>query len=126
MASSSNEEKECLTQVTEQAQRRLDDALNCISYILIRLAFGIPKSSLWAFFMAAISYYLYDGNLYGSSSFVFSLNAVLAIISLLCISHNLKEDGFKKFMFLDELTDRQLSFLKEYIKACNVSNAQIF
>ncbi|XXG39389.1 hypothetical protein AAC387_Pa01g0358 [Persea americana] len=89
-------------------------------------SFGIPKSSLWAFFMAAISYYLYDGNLYGSSSFVFSLNAVLAIISLLCISHNLKEDGFKKFMFLDELTDRQLSFLKEYIKACNDSFCAIF
>lgn len=126
MASSSNEEKECLIQVTEQAQRRLDDSLNCISYILICLGFGIPKSSLWAFFMAAISYYLYDGNLYSSSFFIFSSNAVLAITSLLCISHNLKEDGFKKFMFLDELTDRQLSFLKEYIQACNDSFRAIF
>lgn len=47
--------------------------------------------------------------------------ACLAAVSLLCLSHNLRKYGIRKFLFVDRYSGRMSKFRDEYIKQIKVS-----
>lgn len=49
--------------------------------------------------------------------------AILAAVSLLCLSHNLRKYGIRKFLFVDRFTGQMVRFRDEYIQKIWVSNS---
>lgn len=52
---------------------------------------------------------------------VLASQSIVAAISLLCISHNLRKYGVRKFLFVDRSHGHLTQFLQEYILKINVS-----
>lgn len=50
--------------------------------------------------------------------------SLVAAISLLCISHNLRRYGVRRFLFVDRCHGHMSQFRKEYIQKIKVSNIQ--
>ncbi|KAF8390605.1 hypothetical protein HHK36_025132 [Tetracentron sinense] len=50
---------------------------------------------------------------------ILASQACLAAISLLCVSHNLRKHGLRKFLFVDRYHGHMLRFRQEYIKKIN-------
>ncbi|KAG2276596.1 hypothetical protein Bca52824_059151 [Brassica carinata] len=43
-------------------------------------------------------------------------HACLAVVSLLCVSHNLRKHGIRKFLFVDQLSGRMGRLKAQYIQ----------
>jgi hypothetical protein len=51
---------------------------------------------------------------------------LVAAISLVCISHNLRKYGFRKFLFVDRYHGHMAQFRDEYVKKINVRKTFLF
>jgi hypothetical protein len=51
--------------------------------------------------------------------------SLVAAISLLCISHNLRKYGLRKFLFVDRYHGHMAQFREEYLQKFNVSNPNL-
>ena len=47
-------------------------------------------------------------------------HACLAVVSLLCVSHNLRKHGIRKFLFVDQLSGRMGRLKAQYIQQISV------
>lgn len=52
---------------------------------------------------------------------IIASQACLAAVSLLCLSHNLRKYGIRKFLFVDKYSGHMLRFRHEYIQKISVS-----
>lgn len=56
---------------------------------------------------------------------ILSSQAIVAAISLLCISHNIRKYGVRKLLFVDRYHGHMLQFRKQYIEKIHVSKANL-
>ena len=54
---------------------------------------------------------------------IVALQACLAAVSLLCLSHNLRKYGIRKFLFDDRFSGQMVRFRDEYVQKITVSIA---
>ena len=52
---------------------------------------------------------------------IVALQACLAAVSLLCLSHNLRKYGIRKFLFVDRFSGQMVRFRDEYVDKITVS-----
>lgn len=52
---------------------------------------------------------------------IVALQACLAAVSLLCLSHNLRKYGIRKFLFVDRFNGQMVRFRDEYVNKITVS-----
>lgn len=54
---------------------------------------------------------------------IVALQVCLAAVSLLCLSHNLRKYGIRKFLFVDRYNGQMVRFREEYVSKITVSIA---
>lgn len=96
----------------------LSSTLSWLSFLL--LGVGVP--------LLVIEFsYCSDCDKYEIKSFELEIlisGSLVAAISLLCISHNLRKYGVRRFLFVDRCHGHRSQFREEYIQKINVSNTQ--
>ncbi|KVH95669.1 Protein of unknown function DUF3537 [Cynara cardunculus var. scolymus] len=131
-----NEEEE------EEGRTHLDKSLQRLNFYLCLL--GFDQSSVircvisWVMFLVigvaipvvvlllttnCLSCDLYQIN--GFELVIVASHACLAAVALLCLSHNLRKYGIRKFLFVDQYSGHVERFSKEYIQKISVSKYPI-
>lgn len=99
-----------------------------LSIILSWLSFLLLGIALPAVMIKYLSYCT-DCEKYQINTFeiqVLVFQSLVATISLVYISHNLRKYGARKFLFVDRYHGHLVQFRDEYVKKINVSNPFLF
>ncbi|KAL7610482.1 uncharacterized protein LOC111881546 [Lactuca sativa] len=133
-----NEEDEEHKEDDEEEETRLDKSLQRLKLILILLGFdqttvlrfgiswvtflvigvAVPVIVLWLT-TNCVNCDLYQ--IKGFELIIVASHACLAAVSLLCLSHNLRKYGLRKFLFVDQYSGHVERFSKEYIQKISES-----
>lgn len=118
----------------------LDDALRGLHLFLSLLGFHHSASHL-AFFLSASAFLAIavlapslalrlhpskDRQVADFELYTLSSQASLAAASLLCVTHNLRKHGLRKFLFVDRFHGQATKFCEEYVAKLKVSPLRSF
>lgn len=87
--------------------------------VFFALGVVVPMVALWMCDCSECERY----ELRGCEMVIVAFQASLAAVSLLCLSHNLRKYGLRRFLFVDRHTGHMACFHRDYVKQISVSQS---
>lgn len=84
--------------------------------VFFALGVVVPLAALWLCDCSQCEMY----ELRGCEMVIVTFQASLAAVSLLCLSHNLRKYGLRRFLFVDRYTGHMPCFHREYVTQISV------
>ncbi|XP_057416220.1 uncharacterized protein LOC130710855 isoform X2 [Lotus japonicus] len=117
--------EECDCSEVDHSLVRLEKFLNALGFdqgsvlasviwwtVFLAVGVAVPLVALWLCDCSECEMY----ELRGCEMVIVTFQATLAAASLLCLSHNLRKYGIRRFLFVDRYTGHDSSFHRDYVK----------
>lgn len=89
--------------------------------VFFSLGVALPLAALWMCECSECERY----ELRGCEMVIVTFQASLAAVSFLCISHNLRKYGLRRFLFVDRYTGHVACFHRDYVNQISVSQSMV-